>query len=102
MNIFISNLDTRLTNEDLKSLFAAHGEVSSAAVAIDAFTDRSRGFGYVEMPLEDQARAAIAALHQTELSGQVISVQEATPKEEHKGSYKVGNGAVNVYRFKKN
>ena len=102
MNILISNLDTRLTDDDLKNLFAAYGEVESAAVAIDAFTDRSRGFGYVEMPQEEQARAAMAALHQSQLSGQVISVTEAERKEVRKGSYKVGNGAVNAYRFKKN
>jgi RNA recognition motif-containing protein len=102
MNIHISNLDTRLNDDDLRSLFAAHGDVASAAVAIDAFTDRSRGFGFVEMPQEEQARAAISALHQTELSGQVISVQEAAPIEERKGSYKVGSGAINPYRFRKN
>lgn len=102
MNIYVTNLDTTLTNADLRNLFAAHGEVASAAIAIDAFTDQSRGFGYVEMPQDEEARAAISALHHTEWHGRAISVQEAEQKAEHKGSYKVGNGAVKVYRFKKN
>jgi RNA recognition motif-containing protein len=102
MNISITNLDTRLTSEDLRNLFAAYGEVKTAEIAIDAFTDQPRGFGMVEMPQEEQARAALTALNQSEQSGRVISVKEAEPKTERKGSYKVGNGAVNVYRFKKN
>jgi RNA recognition motif-containing protein len=102
MNIVISNLDTQLQGDDLRNLFTPYGEVETAEIAIDAFTDQSRGFGYVEMPQEEQARAAIAALHQKELSGRVINVQQAEPKEVRKGSYKVGNGAVNIYRFKKN
>lgn len=102
MNIIISNIDTRLSDEDLRNLFAAHGEVESAAIAMDAFTEQSRGFGYVDMPQEEQARAAIAALNQSELDGRVISVQQTEPQAVRKGSYKVGNGAVNIYRFKKN
>lgn len=102
MNIYISNLDTQLRNDDLKNLFASYGEVQSAEIAIDAFTDKSRGFGYVEMADEAQASAAISALNKTEVSGRVISVEQAAPKEVRNGSYKVGSGAVNVYRFRKN
>jgi RNA recognition motif-containing protein len=98
MNIVISNLDTSLTGEDLRKLFAPYGEVESAEIAMDAFTEQSRGFGYVEMPQEDQARAAIAALHQSQVNNRQVSVLEA----EAKVSYKVGDGAVNVYRFRKN
>ena len=102
MNIYISNLDTQLRNDDLKNMFASYGEVQSAEIAIDAFTDKSRGFGYVEMADEAQASAAISALNKTEVSGRVISVEQAAPKEVRNGSYKVGSGAVNVYRFRKN
>lgn len=101
MNIYVSNLDTQLKNEDLKKLFTPHGDVQTAEIAIDAFTDQSRGFGYVEMPDEDQARKAIEALDNSDVSGQKITVQEAEPKTTPKGSYKVGNGAVTMYRFKK-
>lgn len=102
MNILISNLDTQLKDEDLRALFTVYGEVDTAAIAIDAFTDQSRGFGYVVMPQEEQARAAITALQGTELSGRVISVQQTEPKVERKGSYKAGNGMIKAYRFKKN
>jgi len=102
MNIYISNLDTQWKDSDLKNLFVPYGEVVSAEISIDSFTDKSRGFGYVEMPNEDQAEKAIKALNDSEVSGQKITVQQAEPKDVRKGSYKVGNGAVNMYRFKKN
>jgi len=102
MNIYISNLSTQWKDSDLKNLFTPYGEVASAEISIDSFTERSRGFGYVEMPNEDEAQKAIQALNETEVSGQKITVQQAEPKDVRKGSYKVGNGAVNMYRFKKN
>lgn len=102
MNIYISNLDSQLNDGDLKSLFSTYGEVESAEIAKDVFTDQSRGFGYVEMPSEEQAQKAIAGLNNSEIKGLTVTVHEAEPKIVHKGSYKVGNGAVNVYRFKKN
>src|SRR5947209_4773009 len=101
MNIYISNLDQTIDNESLKQLFTPYGEVSSAEIAKDVFTDVSRGFGYVEME-DEAAKNAIRALNQTTFHNLTITVQEAPEKKEQKGSYKVGNGAVNVYRFKKN
>ena len=101
MHIYISNLDLNLKNEDLQNLFTPYGKVQSAAIAIDGFTDQSRGFGHVEMPNDEQALTAITALHQKDLGGRVLTVREAAPKEEHRGSYKVGSGAVKAYRFKK-
>lgn len=101
MNIYIANLDVAIDDDKLGKIFSAYGEVKSAEIVKDVFTDVSRGFGYVEM--EDQlAQEAIQALDQTELNGLTITVKEAPQKKERKGSYKVGNGAVNVYRFKKN
>lgn len=102
MNIYISNLDSNLKDTDLKNLFSTHGEVRSAEVAMDVFTNQSRGFGYVEMADDEAAQKAIAALNNSELSSNIISVKEAMPKENHKGSYRVGNGVVKEYRFRKN
>lgn len=102
MHIQISNFSNTLTNESLKELFAPYGEVESAEVSMDAFTGSSRGFGFVEMPDDDAAQKAIAALHEKEIDGKKLKVEITQPKPVHKGSYKVGNGAVNVYRFKKN
>jgi len=102
MNIYISNLDTNLKDNDLKNLFAPHGDVIAAEIVIDSFTDQSRGFGFVEMPDAEAAQKAIETLNNTELHNRVISVKEAKPKENHKGSYRVGNGVIKEYRFRKN
>jgi RNA recognition motif-containing protein len=101
MNIYIENLDSLIDNESLKQLFTAFGEVTSAEVVKDVFTGVSRGFGYVEMD-DTAALAAISQLNQSVVRNLTVTVQEATPRKAQKGSYKVGNGAVNVYRFKKN
>ena len=101
MNIYIENLDAAVDNEKLTEIFSSFGEVKSAEVVKDLFTDVSRGFGYVEME-EEAAQDAIKGLNQTLLNNLKIVVKEAPPKSERKGSYKVGSGAVNVYRFRKN
>lgn len=102
MNIYIANLHTALTDNDLNALFATYGQVNSATIAIDGFTDLSRGFGYVNMPDEQQALAAIAAIDKLEIQGLVVTVKEAENKEVRRGSYKVGNPAVRGYQFRKN
>ena len=101
MNIKVSNLNTQLKNEDIINLFSPFGSVRSAEIAIDSFTDKPRGFAYVDMENEEEAKKAIAALHQTEQSGQRISVEESAPKTVRNGSYKVGSGAVQAYKFRK-
>ena len=101
MNIYIENLDSSIDNEKLKQLFTPFGEVTSAQISKDVFTGVSRGFGYVEME-ENAARAAIIQLNQSTVQNLTIRVLEAPPLKAQKGSYKVGSGAVNVYRFRKN
>lgn len=101
MRIYIENLDGTIDNERLKEIFSAYGEVKSAEIIKDLFTDVSRGFGYVEM--EDEAsHNAIRSLDQTTMNNLKLTVKEAPPVIDRKGSYKVGNGAVNIYRFRKN
>ena len=102
MNIYVANFDTNWNDEDLRALFTPYGDVASATVEMDVFTEKSRGFGYVEMANDEQAEAAIRALNQTDHNGNKLVVKQAEPKVENKGSYKVGNGGVNPYRFKKN
>lgn len=103
MNIQILNLNATVQNEDLKSLFESHGEVSFSEVAMDQFTDRSRGFGHVEMPNDEDALKAIKDLDQSTFHKNIISVKAAPPREIRSGSYKIGTGGtVNPYRFKKN
>jgi RNA recognition motif-containing protein len=100
MNIYVSNFNSTFSNDDLKNLFIPYGEVVLAEVAIDAFTNQSRSFGYVDMPDEQQAQAAIAALNQSEVNGRLITVRQAESTHVRKGSYKVGDGPVNVYNFR--
>ena len=82
MNIYVGNLSWNLKDQDLSNLFATHGEVSSAKIVTDKFTNRSKGFGFVEMPNDDQAQAAIAALNGAEVDGRNIVVNESRPKPE--------------------
>jgi RNA recognition motif-containing protein len=101
MKIYIENLDGTINNEQLKNIFSSYGEVKNAEVVKDLFTDVSRGFGYVEME-DDAAEKAISGLNQSVLNDLKLTVKEAPAATERKGSYKVGNGAVNAYRFRKN
>ena len=86
MNIYVGNLSCNLKDQDLSNLFATHGEVASAKIVTDKFTNRSKGFGFVEMPNDEQAQAAIAAMNGTEVDGRNIVVNESRPKPEGGGS----------------
>ena len=90
MNIYVGNLSWDVTEDDLKEAFEAHGQVSSVNIISDKYTGRSRGFGFVEMSVETEARAAIEALNNTELKGRNLNVNEARPKPE--GSRGGGGG----------
>ncbi len=85
MNIYVGNLSFRTADEGLRAAFAAHGEVSSARVITDRFTGESRGFGFVEMPDETEAKAAIQAMNGQDLDGRSLNVNEARPKEDRGG-----------------
>ena len=86
MNIYVGNLSWNLKDQELSNLFASHGEVISDKIVNDKFTNRSKGFGFVEMANDEQAQAAIAALNGTEVDGRNIVVNESRPKPEGGGS----------------
>lgn len=86
MNIYVSNLSYNVTDEDLNDFFADYGEVSSAKVIMDKFTNRSRGFGFVEMPDNEAAQKAIKELDGGIVEGRAIKVTEARPREERGGN----------------
>ena len=88
MNIYVGNLSWGLKDQDLANLFAPYGEVSSAKIVMDKFTQRSKGFGFVEMPNDEQAQAAIAQLNGSEIEGRNLVVNESRPKEEGSGGFK--------------
>ncbi len=82
MNIYVSNLSFAVTDEDLRSYFADYGEVTSAKVIMDKFTNRSKGFGFVEMSDDAAAQKAIAELDGATVDSRQIKVMVARPKEE--------------------
>lgn len=80
-NIYVGNLPWSTTTEDLRSMFQQYGEVTHAQVVTDRETGRSRGFGFVEMPNEAEANAAIAALNNQPINGRPLTVNVAKPRE---------------------
>lgn len=94
MNIYVSNLSFAVQDEDLNEVFSEYGQVSSAKVIQDKFTNRSRGFAFVEMPNDEEARKAISELDGIMLDNRSIKVAEARPKEEKSG----GGGGYNNKR----
>ena len=85
MNIFVGNLSYDSSDEDLQTAFAVHGQVESAKVIMDRMTGRSRGFGFVEMPNNQEGQAAIDALNGSDLQGRPLTVNQAKPREERGG-----------------
>jgi RNA recognition motif-containing protein len=92
MNIYVSNLSFNVQDEDLREFFAEYGEVSSAKVIMDRETNRSRGFGFVEMSDDTSAKKAIAELDGATVEGRTIKVMEAKPKEDRPARSNGGGG----------
>jgi RNA recognition motif-containing protein len=82
MNIYVGNLSYAVSDNDLRDLFSEFGEISRASVIMDRETGRSKGFGFVEMPDDAQANAAIAAMNEKDVGGRNLRVNEAKPREE--------------------
>ena len=82
MNIYVGNLSYELTEEELQQAFEAFGQVESAKIIKDAYTGRSRGFGFVEMPSKEEGEAAVNGLNGTTLKGRTLKVSEARPRRE--------------------
>ena len=78
--LYVGNLSYGVTASQLETLFGAHGTVQSAEVISDRDTGRSKGFGFVEMGSDQEAQAAITALHGTEMEGRALTVNEAKPR----------------------
>ncbi len=81
MNIFVSNINYRLEEQGLRELFEQYGEVSSAKIIRDRDTNRSKGFGFVEMPDDGHGRVAIGYLNQRDIEGRALVVKEAFDKQ---------------------
>ncbi|TCJ12082.1 RNA-binding protein [Flaviaesturariibacter flavus] len=92
MNIYVSNLSYGIQDGDLGDFFAPYGQVSSAKVIMDKFTNKSKGFGFVEMSDDEAARKAIAELDGASVDGRTIRVMEARPKEDRPERSNNGGG----------
>ena len=82
MNVYVGNLPYNTSSDDLREMFEAFGEVTSANVISDRDSGRSKGFGFVEMSDDAQAQEAIEKLNGTEMDGRTVTVNEARPRED--------------------
>lgn len=95
MNIFVTKLDFNTDEDTLHEVFSAFGEVESAKIIMDKFSGRSKGFGFVEMPNDEEALAAIKELDESELDGRPIIVKKAEPRENNNRRGNSGGGNYN-------
>lgn len=82
MNIYVANVPFKANDDELRELFEEFGEVASARIIMDKFTGKSRGFAFVEMPNDDEAKQAISQLNDFDFMGKVLVVNEARPRED--------------------
>lgn len=92
MNIYVGNLSYTVTEDDLRQAFESYGQVTSANIIKDKFSGQSKGFGFVEMPSQEEATAAIAAMNGKEMKGRNLSVNEARPRTDDRRSGGGGGG----------
>ncbi|MFK7906140.1 MAG: RNA recognition motif domain-containing protein [Chitinophagales bacterium] len=101
MNIYVGNLDYRITEEDLRDIFEEYGIVESVKLIIDKKTNRSKGYAFVEMQKESDGQKAIEDLEEAELEGRVMrinigrGIQQNKSNKRHKGDYRSNNNKSN-------
>lgn len=97
-NIYVGNLSFRATEDELRTAFSTHGDVSSVNIIMDRETGRSRGFAFVEMPNAEEAKAAIDGINGKEIAGRGVTVNEARPRADRPR----GGGRYNEDRNRSN
>lgn len=95
MKLYVGNLSTSVTEEDLKSIFSTYGTLSSVAIIKDRISQDSKGFGFVEFSNNTEASKAMKELNSKDLKGKSIVVNEARPKTENSGGFRSGSGSSN-------
>jgi RNA recognition motif-containing protein len=95
MNLYVGNLSHQITEDELQGAFAAFGQVQSVTIIRDKFSGEPRGFGFVEMPVQAEALAAIAGLAGKELGGRQLNVNEARPRADDRRGRSGGGGGRN-------
>ncbi len=86
MNIYVGNLSYQVSEDELQKAFEAYGQVESAKIIKDNYSGRSKGFGFVEMPVNEEGEAAIAGLNGKDLKGRAVTVNKARPRTESRGT----------------
>jgi RNA recognition motif-containing protein len=84
MNIYVGNLSYTITEEDLRQAFGSFGQVASASIIKDQSSGQSKGFGFIEMPVMEEAQAAISGMNGKEMKGRKLNVNEARPRSEER------------------
>lgn len=97
MNIYVGNLAFSITEDELRQAFEGFGKVDTATIIKDKYSGQSKGFGFVEMPSGDEARAAIEGLNGKDLKGRNLNVNEARPRAEKRGGGGGGRGGGRRY-----
>lgn len=92
MNIYAGSLHFKMSEAELKEAFEEYGEVTSAKIIIDKYSGKSKGFGFVEMPNEEEAKKAIEGLNGTEVSGRNIIVNESIERADRRSNFRGGGG----------
>lgn len=87
MNIYVGNLPFKVEEEDLRKVFEAYGEVESVKIITDKFSGRSKGFGFVEMPDDEEAKKSIDELNNSDLEGRNIVVNKARERSENRRNF---------------
>src|ERR1035437_8028425 len=98
MNIYVGSLHFKMSEAELKEIFEEYGEVTSAKIIIDKYSGKSKGFGFVEMPNDAEAKKAIEELNGAEVSGRNIIVNESIERPERKNFRDGGGGGGNDRR----
>ncbi|RKY07715.1 MAG: RNA-binding protein [Planctomycetota bacterium] len=97
MNIYVGNLSHDVTEDELRAAFEAFGQVESVNIVKDKFTGKPRGFGFVEMPSDEEGKAAIAEMSGKDMKGRVINVDQARPKADNRRGGRGGGGGRGGY-----
>jgi len=92
MNIYVGNLSHEATEDDLREVFKAFGEITSINIIKDKFSGESKGFGFIEMPGKQEAKTAINDLNGTQIKGRTVTVNEAKPRTDRRGGPGGGGG----------
>ncbi len=92
MKIYAGNLSYKTTDQDLRETFERFGKVDSAEVVKDKIDGRSKGFGFIEMPLEEEAIVAVREMNGTELNGRALRVNESKPRPADRPGFRTGRG----------